>query len=216
MTVYIPWNTGLGDQVATISLLARRAEMVGEPMHLSNKQHGHDLGPLHNELFRVFKPTRVITSYLEGDTPLDGFNIWAAEPWQTHQRWKACLRHHYYVAQFDGVSSPEKNPSPQDIIAIGSEVGARYDMQGFLLGKKQTIDECVRLMTGAAFFVGCDSGMSHLAHCVGIPTFILEYGLPIVTTHRNKPYIHCAGAEDFLRNKLPAWASYRKFIGPGL
>lgn len=212
MTVYSPWNNGLGDAIATINLLAHRAMYRKERLQLAR----NDRGPLHDELFKQMRPTGIISVEGPGDTPLDGFNVWAAEPWPTFKQWSDHTAHHYFVAQFDGVSSPEKNPPNSDIIAIGSEVSTLYAMQGILLGKKQTIAECVELMANAAFFVGSDSGMSHLAHCVGLPTFILEYGLPIVTTHRNKPHILCAGATDFLRNKLPNWISYRKFVGPGL
>ena len=55
-----------------------------------------------------------------------------------------------------------------------------------------------------------------LAHAVNTPTFILEYGLPIVTCHRGKKYIHCAGAGDFIDWKLPTWIKYRRFIGTDL
>lgn len=205
--IYTPHNSGLGDAIATINLLARKASVSG-PVQLARR----DRGALHDELFGVFHPTRILTAYGDGDTLLSGFDCWAAPVWPTKTRWTEFQSHPFYTTQFDGISSPEKNPSPEDIARIGASV----PLPGISLGKHTPIAVAVDLLANSAFFVGCDSGMSHLAHAVGTPTFILEYGLPIVTTHRNKPHIPCAGAGDFIDWKLPTWANYRKFIGTGL
>ena len=214
--IFTPWNTGLGDQVATMNLLAARGKHSAEVCRLSFMQHGHSMERLHRELYDVFETMNVMASARPGDTPLSGFDVWAADPWPTKEQWRSRASHPYYVAQFDGISSPEKNPPPGDVIAIGRALKLDYGLSGFQLGHDQSIDECVRLMANAAFFVGSCSGMGFLALSVGVPVFILEYGLPIVTTFRNKRHIPCAGAQDFIDHKLPTWSNYRKFIGPGL
>ncbi len=218
MTIYTPWNDGLGDTIATISLLARRAHLTGRgPIHLARRNRGR----LHDELFGargVLVSTDLYSVEGDGDTPLSGFDVWAAPAWPTKLRWTEIHSHQYYTAQFDGISSAkEKNSPAADIAAIVDTLDSKYHMQGVALGADQTIARCVELLAGSAFFVGCDSGMSHLAHCVGVPTFILRDGpWQVITTHRNKPYIGCHDAADFIDHKLPAWANYRTFVGPGL
>jgi hypothetical protein len=213
--VFSPWNAGLGDQIATISLLARRAEASGEKVHLSDQGN---LRRLHHELITVLAPCDVVLHDAPGTVQLSGFDVWAAEPWPVAEqyRWTKNLSHHYFVYQFDGISSAkEKNPPDHDVADIFRAMNG-LGMQGVALGHHLSIKQCVLAMQNAAFFVGCDSGFSHLAHCVGMPTFILEYQLPIVTTHRNKPHIPCAGARDFIDHKLKTWISYRDFLGLGL
>ncbi len=41
------------------------------------------------------------------------------------------------------------------------------------LSNKYTIAEIVEIMSSSFLFIGADSGISHIAHSVGIPTFIL-------------------------------------------
>lgn len=214
MTVYKPWNSGLGDQIATISLVASRARFLGAgEVSLARRE----VGKLHDELYGVFAPTNITSVPGLGDVPLSGYDVWAAEPWPTVVRWTETAAHSYYAYQYDGQSSAAiKNPPASDIDAIEMRLLNEYSLPGVALTKSMSIAECVDVLAGAAFFVGCDSGFSHLSHCVGSPTFILEYKLPIVTTHRNKQYMACAGAIDFVSNKLKAWANYRRFIGPGL
>jgi hypothetical protein len=48
-------------------------------------------------------------------------------------------------------------------------------------------------------FVGVDSGMSHLCHSVGLPIFLLEYGLPTATVHSGKAHTLCKGYDDFVQ-----------------
>ncbi len=210
--IFQPWNENFGDQWATLSLMARRAVGTGERVRLSRWQHGTNLGPLHDSIRAVMQPMNVESVDAKGDTTLDGFDVWACDPWPTWKRWDWTARSPYAVYQFDGLSTPElKNPPLSDIpklthtvLASGHEIRA--------MGKNVGVARSVELAAGAAFFVGVDSGMSHLCHSVGVPIFLLQYQLGVVTCHRGKAYRLCEGADDFT-DKLSRWLHYRTFCG---
>jgi hypothetical protein len=215
-TVFKPWNTGLGDQIATINLLSRRSAATGKPVYLSRLQNGQDLGRLHDEILGILAaPAPVISVPEPGNTDLSGFDVWAGEFYPSYVTWQTLAPHGYVSMHFDGVSSAaDKNPPPEDIRAMWN-VGEPYGLHRVELGRKMDLMTCVRALQSSAFFVGVDSGFSHLAHMVGVPVFLLQYRLPVVTCHRGKPYILCEGAQDFAI-KLGRWVDYRRFIGAGL
>ncbi len=211
MTTFIPWNEGFGDQWATISLLARRAVITG-PVSLSRLQNGRDLGPTHDAILGVLEPTSIESVQRPGDTPLSGYDVWAADPWPTKLQWHWHHRSPYAVCQFDGLSTPElKNPPTGDIAKILATC-ARYGLPLAPIGKHLGASKSVATAALAAFFVGVDSGMSHLCESAGVPVFLLQYQLPVVTCHRGKKYILCEGADDFAI-KLGRWLDCRRFQG---
>lgn len=217
MNVYKPWNAGLGDQIACMSLLAWRGLYTGQPQYLSYMQGTTSLERLHRELYDAFAFMNVQATETPGDTDLDGFSVWAAAPWPMKRRWNHRGTDLFYCSQYDGISSAaDKNPMPGDVALIYRTLLERYGLREEVLGKQRSIAECVDLLARCAFFVGSDSGMSHLSHSVGTPTFILRDGdWQVITTHRNKRYIGCRDAEDFLKYKLPTWLRYQDFIGLG-
>ena len=79
------------------------------------------------------------------------------------------------------------------------------------VGLPQTVQQTVATMFKSDFFVGIDSGMTHLARCVGIPVFVhpnrisMPYfyrwhkqGSPSYTVFRSLPELHAQ-----LRERLP-------------
>ncbi len=212
--IFTPHNAGFGDRFASIQLLARLAVTEG-PYRVAVADEGR--ATLHHEIVNALDlPVPLNLTAEPGNTPLDGFTVWACDYFPTKTRWDWTKRHDYVVYQFDGLSSPEKNPALSDQRRILDVIHDTYHLESHQLGKHLSVQENVNMLAGAAFFVGCDSGMSHLAHSVGTPLFLLEYGLPVVTCHRNKSYILCAGAGDFIDWKLPTWVRYRNFLGIGL
>ena len=212
--IYQPWHNGLGDQWATINLLLKLAEVTGNKVFLSRLSNGQNLGELHDQIIPQLRaPTSLLLSSTEpGNTELDGFNVWATPFYPTRKVWDWKKKHGHYCYQFDGISAPDKNPSAAEQIKITDQI--LYQHHGLRLGKHYTVAQCVEYLAGASFFVGCDSGMSHIAHSVGVPVFLLQYGLPVVTCHRGKSYLLCEGADDF-HAKLTRWLGYRKFLGVG-
>ncbi len=79
------------------------------------------------------------------------------------------------------------------------------------LGLPRTLRESIGIMMQSDFFVGIDSGMTHLARCVGMPTFVNpnrvpmdwfhkwhKEGSPSYTVFRTLPQLHVQ-----LRERLP-------------
>ena len=57
------------------------------------------------------------------------------------------------------------------------------------LGPRYSLQQNVEFAASAEFFVGIDSGLSHLAHSVGVPVHLLRNLVPVHharTTHRGK------------------------------
>lgn len=210
-TIYRPWNHGLGDRWASLNLLLRKAETERSILYVSDA----DRGRLHEEILTALNaPIARLRSVPEsGNTSLDGFNVWAAEFYPTITQWVKPGHSAKVAVHFDGVSSAaDKNPSSVERAAIIDHL-SNLGYEPVFLGPHQTIAEAVDVLATAAFFVGVDSGFSHVAHSVGVPMFLLQYKLPVVTCHRGKPYILCEGARDFIDHKLKTWLNYRKFLG---
>ncbi len=213
MTIYIPWNTGLGDHIATVQLLTHLKRATNQHVRLSTLQHGQDFSRRFQEICDLISGSTPQLVADPGDTQLDGFNLWATPYMKIVDPWYWRGTHPHVTYQFDGVSSPQKNPSSEQQQIILDHLERVHGYTCIPLGKDRSLAQCAELLATSAFFVGCDSGVSHLAHMTGVPIFLLEYGLPVVTCHRGKEYILCNGAVDFIENKLPTWLNYRAFIG---
>ena len=212
--IYIPWHSHFGDQWATITLLAHKAQREARPQLLSQYQHDQDLGPMQREIMAALGLGGMVTLTPEkGNTPLSGYDVWAAPPLPTWRRWDRRAPHPTIVYQFDGRGTPMlTNPSTED-----EQVLLRWlEQSGFMpvrLGKHMTVDECCRQASEAVAFIGVDSGMSHLCHSVGVPVFLLQMKLPVVTCHRGKQYTLVEGLDDLMQWKWPTWVDYLRFIG---
>jgi Glycosyltransferase family 9 (heptosyltransferase) len=209
-TIYRNWNTGLGDTWATIQLLAQRRSC--EDAYLSTIQHGENLRPMQKEILaaldRGYFHTSIHLVDEEPNTNLDGYAVWAALPLPTYVRWYPFGR--TIAIQIDGVSTPElKNPPPQDVAAITAWAATNNELVH--VGKHLGLRESIEAIARATFFVGCDSGMSHVAHSVGTPVYLLEYQLPVVTCHRHRAYVKCENVERFIA-QAENYLTFRRFI----
>ena len=52
---------------------------------------------------------------------------------------------------------------------------AGADLEMIHLGKHFSLEECIRVAAESRFFIGICSGMSHLCHSVGVPTFLYHW-----------------------------------------
>jgi hypothetical protein len=159
-----------------------------------------DLYDLHREILNELdSPGEIELVRSEPSIRLDTYNVWLSPYFPTKTRWDAHRRHRYVVVQFDGESAKElKNASPEEELLILKFVEQRCP--GFSLvrlGKPLTVKELIEIAADSAFFVGVDSGMSHLCHSVGLPIFLMEYRLPTHTTHGGKAHTLCRGFADF-------------------
>lgn len=209
-TVYNLWNGGLGDHWASISLLARLSIHAKREI-LFSSQGEHE--KRHQEILDVLDLGDArLTRYLgPGNTDLSGFNVWAAEYMPTWFRWRDTQLRPYVCAHFSGISSAEdKNPPLEDQRRI--EAWCKSKGFGLFVIGKSELSVITDFLSHCVLFVGCDSGMSHIAHSVGCPTYLLQYRLPVVTCHRNKNYVLCNGVGHF-EQQADNWLSYLRFVG---
>lgn len=200
--VWAPWRFNLGDHWATINHLITRSFVLREEMVLSRYQHGVDYGKRMEEILALLDaPERSSVALTDepGTHEPEGFDVWAGNFWSTKEKWypPQCRKICY---QFDGVSSAEdKNPHPYDKQRILGTCDWLLGRHPVRLGSEMTLAQAVHEMATASLFIGCDSGMSHVAHSVGVPMILVEYRLPIITTHRHKNFIHARGTDEFIR-----------------
>ncbi len=195
--VWAPWRFNLGDHWATINYLITRSFVLREEMLLSRYQHGQDFASRLQEIrYLLAAPERssVVLVDEPGTHEPDGFDVWATNYWPTKETWKPNAGRRVCY-QFDGISSAEdKNPPREDQRRI-LDFLKRENMEPVRLGSHMTLAAAVHELAEAQMFIGCDSGMSHVAHSVGTPMILVEYKLPIITTHRGKRFIHVHGTD---------------------
>jgi hypothetical protein len=71
------------------------------------------------------------------------------------------------------------------------------DYEFIELGKthQSTVSEIIEILSQSELFVGIDSGMSHVAHSVGVPVF-LKYHAELDLCHPNKEYVAFRDGQD--------------------
>jgi hypothetical protein len=187
-------RTHLGDQWALINEIIRRSEDSHTVHYLNQSFCGDDSGARLREIMSVLDHNaRLVLVDLPVTRWLKETETFSSSPYHaTKRRWKPGGRSIVY--QFDG------DPGRPDKLPPGSELGDLIAFcrshGGVALSKKMTLEECIQVAAGAACFLGVDSGMSHVMHSVGIPTFIIEYQKPIEPFHLGKEYTRCLGTAD--------------------
>lgn len=199
-SVWAPWRFNLGDHWATINYLITRSWLLKEEILLSRYQHGQDFKTRFEEILNLLdapKGAKVVIVDYPGTHEPEGEDVWTSPYWPTKVRW-APGRRFYGTYQFDGISSAkDKNPYREDEVDIVETIHD-LGLSPLRLGKHLSLWECATALSNSGCFVGCDSGMSHLAHSVGVPMYLVEYKLPIITAHRNKHFIHCRGTDELI------------------
>lgn len=210
MPVYALWNEGLGDHWASINLLAQMSITRREPVEF---QMSARFLERHGEILDLLDlgTARVLMTASQSDARLGGFDVWATEYLPTRRRWARSDRLDFICTHFAGVSSAaDKNPPDHDQMQI-REWAAKQGLPAVELGPHLSLTAIVDLLSRCTLFVGCDSGMSHIAHSVGCPTYLLEYKLPVVTCHRHKAYVLCRGAGHFTQ-QADTWMHYLRTL----
>lgn len=203
--IYRPWNFGFGDHWATCSFLRHIGRAAGRRQRLSTRSHGQDLGARLREIdaalaWQEWAPELVDAAPTH---ELDGFDVWACPPVPTHVRWAQDWRSRTVVCQFDGISAAaDKNPPLAEQGRIVSWLAER-GLIVLRLGKHLSVEVCVREAAQALAFVGCSSGMSCLAQSVGVPVYLYEHQLPVITCTRQKQHVIVRSADDFIAQARP-------------
>lgn len=201
MKIHRGWNTHLGDWIASLNRACFLGEKAGHPVKLSTLNYGHDMRQkaveIYNLLDSKWLPELI---HQEATEDVNGYHVWNAPvvPVKPMWRWsvsKMMASNPCICYQFDGVSAAaHTNPTEAEGEAFLNVWGK--DVEKIRLGNHMTLAECAEVMSRCEAGVFVDSGMSHLAHAVGCPTFIYEKQLAIITTHRGKAYCKFHNAFD--------------------
>lgn len=196
-----PWSAygaGFGDLWASLNLCLRMSEAQRRPVHISQW-----LGDSTNcesrmrELLTLLDLPEGVTVIVSPDRPAFqcGGLPWGSRYFPTKQQWKP--GHSLLTHQLNGVSSAHlKNPPETDLALFkGFCSGLIHAPVGLPL----TVGTCVDLLANSSVFVGVCSGMSTLALSVGVPTYVLEYGVLIDWWYGPNNVIKCAGVPDFIK-----------------
>lgn len=187
MTVYRHWGgCALGDAWCIASWLLRRSEETGKPALISrhvpaNRDYGADK-------FREILPQCAAMMDSPGSIELVDWNG-QTTPIEGHWGHARHRMHDPYLRwwdgsdgtvcyQLDGHSGAEqKNPPAKDL----------YQLMSFpkmvRVGLPLTLEESARELSRCRLFIGVCSGMSHVAHSVGCPMIVVEYGQKVQPWH---------------------------------
>jgi hypothetical protein len=127
----------------------------------------------------------------------------------TRVRWRGWAHglHRRLAYQFDGRwSAADKNPPPEDLPRL-LEWGPGFEL--VRLGEPLSVRECVAAAAASDLYFGVDSGMLQLCYAVGVPVFLIGYGMSpevLFAWHGSRHAVHCADTADFL-------AKARLFLG---
>lgn len=191
--VYQIHNNNLGDHwtsyclMLTLGQLHKRAYMVGT--HNGGIDHTDRL----EEIAGLFSGQEYLPQLVraQGYAKVDPWLNWCypAVPVNEKYQWRLKFAEWPYMQvcyQFDGLSSAEdKNPTP----ALIADLKQHIKDLGFRLvrlGSHLSLAQCAENLAVCSAFIGCDSGMSHIAHSVGCPVYLYEGRLPTYTCHKLK------------------------------
>jgi hypothetical protein len=141
------------------------------------------------------------------DTPIEEVFVPDQLPWYfpltiaSRIRWRGWGRglHRRIVYQLDGVSAAEqKNPPPGDVSRLLA-VAPGFEMVP--LGRHLSLRQCAEVAAESDLFFGVDSGMMQLCYSVGVPVFLIGYGmsgLHLLKWHGDRHAVYCKDTADFL------------------
>ena len=114
---------------------------------------------------------------------------------KTRVVWSGGIKRNRICYQFDGrFSGRRKNPPENDLFKLVDFING---VDFVRLGGHLSLEKCVNIMANSDCFLGIDSGMSHIAHSVGVPTFIIKYRFNFDGYHKNAPPFEvCHGTDD--------------------
>lgn len=191
--VYGCWGDHLGDAWAYSSYCATRGLI---PTCMTKA------GSIEQKLIEI-QPLLGITtgfSHMKPELYIDEFDAWRMPYRPTVRKWSP--NHKRTVAiQFDGrLHADIKNPPPEIVDYIRNYL-LQNDYTPISVGGAYSLAGCVSILAEAEMFIGVDSGMSHVAHSVGVPCVIVQNRLDVRPYHTNKEYklLQCCD----VRHELP-------------
>lgn len=200
-TIYTP-GRGLGDNWYTINKLLREHREAVWISHLSRPERARAVNvgerlkeilplldaPIERIRLTPAKPTNYKTGF--HDLP------WDVEYYHTHMQWipnsstTVCY-------QFDGRFMKEKGGLPSE--SLLEEVFVELTQKGYglqRLGASNSLEEIVTSLASCRCFLGTSSGVSHIAHSVGVPLCLIEGDYPFQQYHHSKQITFAVTAEE--------------------
>ncbi len=178
----------LGDAVTLTDYLLRESVQSGQPAQLSKqflpKAESKEVA---YDLIRRWAAMCDSTGSIElvddpGNFVTEQPKIWQNPrvPLKPHLRWDGGSSGRIAL-QLDGRSGgPHKNPPAHDLLRFLALPNTVH------LGLPMTLEESIAVMRTCRFMISVCSGMSHVAHAVGIPLILVEYIQPVAMWHPDR------------------------------
>jgi hypothetical protein len=184
---------GLGDTWASVSFLGKTPMSKSISVFAKDNANRSEMLPQVISLLGV--GDRVKPVNFPGDTFLSHL-VWTTPYLSTVKRWVP-QKSKRVCYQLEGISNAHrKQPPQQDLERLVSFLPGYEFVR---VGKPKSLLESVDLMHNCELFFGICSGFSHVAHSLGIPTFLVQYEMSIGSWHFGKKYTHCIGTDDLIR-----------------
>ena len=179
--IYGGWNGNLGDVWASINCLLRLSEKTRKTIRLSRyellfyRPTGRDLKPLYEEVIGLLDSTgRIEVVDAAADRPL---NEQSDALWHTAYfpvRMPRSLSDEAAV-HYEGTSNPDfQNVTKADQERLNDWLTG-CGLKPVVLGLPhvKSVTDMVKILCRSRYFVGIDSGPSHVAKSCGLPVFLL-------------------------------------------
>lgn len=186
--VYETQSTHLGDCWASVNWALAESERIGKTIRLSEYSDPGGFIASGESLGYVGKMIREMEAILDhhgsievvrelAQRKIDSDSALGSQYLPIRGGWKG-RRSKHVACQLGAGGSPQQNLGPHE----GGRIAMALHQHGFTpvkLGKPSSIAESVEAMRECCMFVGIDSGMSHIAHSMGLPVHILKANVPV-------------------------------------
>ena len=194
------YGIGFGDLWATLQFAHRESMRTQEVVCISKwcgSLYDHDMTVKLTEMMQLIdSPTGNVLISDEKPNEHVGGRCWHTPYLPCVIRWRQ-PKTRRIACQFDGRSSAHIKNMPEEDSRLFTEWSK--DKQRVDVGLPMTMRECAEAIASSDIFVGVCSGMSCLAISIGVPTFVLEYGVVIDWWYDPNKVIKCLGVSDFIR-----------------
>lgn len=188
--IYEIHNCNLGDHWTSFCLMTVLGQRHNRRYKLGTINAGTDYVSRLSEISDLFMDAKYTPMLVQeqGRVKVDAWLNWCFPALMVDRdlRWDLSKIEKYICYQFDGLSADtHKNPTPE----LEREILEHFESRGYQtirMGKHLSLAYIAAVMSQCTLFVGCDSGMSHIAHSVGCPVFMYEKHLPTYTCHKLK------------------------------
>ena len=206
--VYSVCGGGLGDCWASVNYMLGMSEAIRDSVYLSDhydhNRKRKEVGSKLKEILPLFSSIGkvIVTGEDSGvDCCLSWLDVYPVPYLPTKVRW-VTNKSKTVCYQFDK-KSHMSGRIPKEDEQLVLDTLCEMGFVPVKLGREQTIEEAVALLAACEFFVGLDSGFTHVAHSVGVPVYMIRSERPMVdiqTIYRYKEYILCHTAADCIQS----------------